>query len=551
MDGLQLALKWTRAGGACLLALLLAACAVQDAPQSAPAGPVPGRGGTFRLALEPAHTLDPALVDDAYESTVANQVFSGLVQWDSDLNVLPDVAQSWTVSPDGREYRFELRNNARFHNGRQVVAEDFVYSFTRLLDPRQVPRGIIQDYLTRIDGVDDFNAGRSATIRGLEAPDPYTLVIRLARPYSSFLSVLGMDQAKVVPREEIERLGSEGFGRHPVGTGPFRLAEWNPATRTVLVASLDYFGAPAYLDSVILDHAISEQPALVQRAFLSGALDGMQVRENEVSTLLRRREYPIVRRLELSLEFMGFSVTTPPFDDARVRRAVAMAVDRDDLAGAVGLGSGVPTGLLPPGIQGYSPESKILPHDLDEARRLLAEAGYGPDHPLRFQLLTASRTRHAAVRDSVLVVSLARVNVFPEVSNVSWLELNESVNSRKVAAFELSWIADLPDPDSFLYTLLDSHGYYNIFSYSNARVDSLLEAGGDEVNQAQRLLLYREAEHLILDEAPLVPILNVMTLYAFQPQVRGVEMAPFGICSVPMEKIWFDGQRREGMYAGL
>ena len=217
MDGLQRGLKRTRVGSAGAIALLLAACAAQDSAQLVPAAPVPERGGTFRLALEPAHTLDPALVDDAYESTVANQVFGGLVQWDSDLNVLPDVAQSWTVSPDGREYRFEIRNNARFHNGRQVVAEDFVYSFTRLLDPRQVPRGIIQDYLTRIEGVDDFNAGRAATIRGLEAPDPFTLVIRLARPYSSFLSVLGMDQAKVVPREEIERLGAEEFATPPGG----------------------------------------------------------------------------------------------------------------------------------------------------------------------------------------------------------------------------------------------------------------------------------------------------------------------------------------------
>ncbi len=551
MDSLQHGLSRTPVASAGIFALLLAACAAQDSPQPAPAGPVPGRGGTFHLALEPAHTLDPALVDDAYGSTVANQVFGGLVQWDSDLNVLPDVAQSWTVSPDGREYHFELRHNARFHNGRQVVAEDFVYSFTRLLDPRQVPRGIIQDYLTRIEGVEDFNSGRAETIRGLEAPDPFTLVIRLARPYSSFLSVLGMDQAKVVPREEIERLGAEEFGRHPVGTGPFRLAEWNPETRTVLVAYLDYFGTPAYLDSVILHHAISEQPALVQAAFLSGGLDGMMVRENELSGLMRRREYPIVRRLELSLEFMGFSMTTPPFDDARVRRAVAMALDREDLAGAVGPGFHVPTGLLPPGIQGYSPESKILPEDLDEARRLLAEAGYGPDRPLRFQLLTASRTRHSEVRDSVIVNSLGRIHVFPELRRVSWLELNDAVKTRQAAAFQLSWIADLPDPDSFLFTLLDTHGYYNIFSYSNARVDSLLEAGGDEVNQAQRLLLYREAERLVLADVPLVPILNVMTLYAFQPDVRGVEMAPYGICSVPMEKIWIDGRRREGMYAGL
>ena len=171
------------------------------------------------MALEGFDGLDPAITDDAYEATVITQLFSGLVRADADLNVLPDVAQSWRISSDGLEYIFSLRECARFHNGRPITAPDFIYSFSRLLDPKSVSPGIIQDYLIIVDGAEEVAHGHTKTVRGLTAPDPYTLVIRLAKPYPSFLSVLCMDQAKVVPREEVERLGPAEFGRRPVGSG--------------------------------------------------------------------------------------------------------------------------------------------------------------------------------------------------------------------------------------------------------------------------------------------------------------------------------------------
>ncbi len=527
-----------------------AGCGGGDGARPAADPVVPLHGGTFRMALESPASLDPAVTQDIYEATVTNQVFSGLVQWDADLNVTPDVAESWTISRDGLEYVFDLRHNARFQNGRQVTAQDFVYSFTRLFDPSQVPPGIIQDYLDKIDGVAEFTAGRADHVRGLTVPDPFTLVIRLRKPYTSFLSVLGMDQAKVVPREEVERMGAQAFGKHPVGSGPFRLASWDPQRDLVLVANREYFGAPAYLDSVVIYHYPQEQGDREKQEFYAGNLDAMEARESELPVLMSRGDYQVARRLELSMEFLGFNLHRAPFNDARVRQAVSMAVDREALGLAAGPGFHVPMGLLPPGMPGYTPESKILPEDPARARALLAQAGYGPGRPLTFELYTSNRSRHAVVRDSVLTASWARVGVEVQLKNCSWPELNRAVDGRTAPAFELTWIADLPDPDSFLFTLLSSDGVYNLFEYHNPTVDSLLAAGRDEVNVARRLGRYRDAERRILDEAPLIPLFNAMTMYAFQPNVRGVEMSPFGICSVPMEKIWFDRRPRENLYVG-
>jgi ABC-type transport system substrate-binding protein len=495
------------------------------------------------LALEAPTSLDPAVTEDVYTSAVVNQIFSGLLRFDSDLNLLPDVAQSWTISRDGREYTFTLREDARFHNGRIVTSEDFVYTFTRLFSP-EIPSRIIQDYLHLIDGVADYTAGTADTVRGLVAPDPTTLIIRLERPYPSFMSVLCMDQAKVVPREEVERLGLEEFGRQPVGSGPFRLASWDPGEGMTLVANPDYFGSPAYLDSVLIRHFPADQGQSEREAFRTGRLDVTEVNQNEADRLERGGACRTVRRLELSMEFLGFRTEGPPFDDPRVRRAITMALDREALKRTAGRGFETPMGILPPGMPGYTPRPKILPENPERARELLAEAGYGPQRPLRFDLYSSSRTPHAATRDSVISASLARVGIVANVRKVSWRELNHVIDNHLAPAFQITWIADLPDPDSFLFTLLSSEGTYNMLNYGNREVDSLLAAGRAATDPARRLDLYRRAEEKILLDAPLVPVFNVMVIYAFQPWVRGVEMSPFGLCSIPMEKIWL--QQEEG-----
>jgi ABC-type transport system substrate-binding protein len=496
-------------------------------------------------------SLDPALTDDAYSATVVNQLFSGLLRADGDLNVLPDLAPSWRISRDGLEYVFRITETARFHHGRLITADDFIYSFTRLFDPREVAPGILQEYLNVVDGVDEFTAGRAKSIRGLTAPDPHTLVIRLARPYPSFLTVLCMDQAKVVPHEVIEELGPEGFGKHPVGSGPFRLGRWEEGKEMVLLRNAEFYGTPAYLDSLVIRTYPGNVAEQEKSDFLAGKLHALVIRQRELAALLRQGDFRVASRLELTMEFVGLNAELPPFNDVRVRRAVSMAVDRRALDHAAGPGFMQPVGILPPGMPGYTPDSKILPEDPEGARALLGAAGYGARRPLAFDLYVTSRSRNAVARDSVLVASLARVGVTVNLRKMDWRDLSRAIDERTAPAFVISWIADLPDPDTFLYTLLASQGTYNMVNFKSAELDSLLEAGRSERDPQMRLAVYRRAEERALADAPLIPLFNIMTTYAFQPDVRGVEMSPFGICSVPFRKVWFDRPAPEAVHAVL
>ena len=499
---------------------------------------VPVSGGTFHMALEALDSLDPAFADDAYEGAFITQVFSGLLRADADLNVLPDVAQSWTISPDGLTYEFDLRQDAHFHNGRRITAQDFIYSFSRLLDSHRVPPGIIQDYLIIVDGATDFIDGRAGQIRGLLAPDDHTLIIRLAKPYPSFLSVLCMDQAKVIPQEEVEGDGPGTFGQKPVGSGPFRFAGKNAEGSCILVANRDYFGTPAYLDSVIIDPLAHDGGVKEHKDFMAGKLDVLNLRQSEVSELLRHGNYHVVRRLELAMEFIGLNCSRPPFNDARVRRAVSLALDRKAVEGAAGPGFLMPAGILPPGMPGYTPEPKILPENPGLAKTLLAEAGFGPRHPLRFTFYVTARSKEGMARDSVIVASWAKSGIIADRKVVNWSELNKAIEERTVPAFVITWIGDLPDPDTFLFTLLASDGMFNMVNYRSAKLDSLLAQGRSETNIEARLNWYREAERTALAEAPIIPLFNVMTVYAFQPDVQGIEMSPYGLCSVPLRKVW-------------
>lgn len=198
----------------------------QAAIGTLPANPSPQYGGVYRRALrgEPA-SLDPALVKSIYEGPVVQQVFDGLVQFDENLNVVPSIAKSWTASQDGLVWTFYLRKDVTFHNGREVIADDFVYSFTRIMDPATGSNR--KRLFEQVMGAKAFAAGQAQRIAGFKALDDHTLQIELSQPYAPFIRMLGISSAKVVPKEELQ--GSEAsFAQAPVGTGAFRFVSWKP-----------------------------------------------------------------------------------------------------------------------------------------------------------------------------------------------------------------------------------------------------------------------------------------------------------------------------------
>ena len=508
-----------------------------------PAPPTPRNGGSFHLMVESPGTVDPSLVDDVYEACIANQIYDGLLELDVHLNPVPAIAREWSVSRDGLEYTFLLRSDVRFHNGRNVTASDVVYSFTRIFGRDRTDFGIGGTYLRKIDGVEDYVARRASRIRGLRAVNDTTLVIRLAAPYGSFLSVLAMDQAKVVALEEMDARAA-GKDVRPIGTGPFvwdhvEVDPVNPAL--VLRANPDFRGGRPHLDEIVFHTPHDYNVDMAAEALFDGRITMCDLPGSWRARFESDKRFRIVHRPELSFSFVGFHVDRPPFADVRVRRALAHAIDRDRIAKVDPTGRITAVGILPPGMFAYSPETKALSYDPDEARRLLADAGYPGGRGLPpVDYHQANRGEAGRAADAILAENLKAVGLEVRFHYSDWERFNADIDSGRLPCLGLTWVADVPDPDSFLASLFLSNGAYNMFGYSNPEVDALLVAGSGMRSTRERADVYRRAERLILNDVPVVPLYNIENTFAVRADVHDVLVTPFGLGNLAMEKIWLD-----------
>ncbi len=380
--------------------------------------PNPGAkfGGIYhRMLVSNPPTLDPAFVVSIYSRSVATQLFDGLVQFDALLNPVPAIAEFWEASRDGRTWTFTLRHGVRFHNGREVTADDFVYSFTRLLGTKKP--GPLTDFLRRIKGASDFMQGTSQSVEGLKMVDRYTLQIALDEPFAPLLAVLGMANAAVVPREEVE--GKEDhFGRAPVGTGPFKLVRWEPDKEIVLEANDWYYEGRPFLDTVIFKIGGTYEEMFDE--FLKGNLEETLIpsgKTEEVRIDPQYRQYQRFRKPTLSLLYIGFNTRLKPFDDVRVRRAFKYAVNKERIVLEITKMGTIPAnGVLPPGMPGHDPELKRYYYDPDKAKQLLAEAGYpnGAGFPV-VQLWASSKAESTPAELEAYQEYLAKIGVKVEI----------------------------------------------------------------------------------------------------------------------------------------
>jgi ABC-type transport system substrate-binding protein len=267
-------------GAAVILAgtLLLPACESGDAvSREAEAAAVqrPNRGGTFRILVEAPHYLDPASVDSVYDALPVGQIFDGLVALDPGLNIVPELADTWTISHDGRDYMIHLRDGVRFHDGTPLTADDVVFSIRRLLDPKREKTSIGVSYLQVIEGAPAYCNGKARELPGVVAIDPSRVEIKLTRPYLSFLAVLAMDDLRIVPRKAVTEMGDAAFRRRPVGTGPFRFKSWNDSELR-LSANPDYFGGEPYLDEIEILFPRADEHDAGNARFLRGETDIVQ-----------------------------------------------------------------------------------------------------------------------------------------------------------------------------------------------------------------------------------------------------------------------------------
>jgi oligopeptide transport system substrate-binding protein len=497
-------------------------------------------GGIYRRALanNPA-TLDPAFVSDIYSRTVVMQISKGLVQFDAHLNPIPAIAEFWEASRDGRLWTFTLRQGVQFHHGREVTAQDFVYSFTRLLSPNAL--GQVTEFFRQIQGADEFIQGKVAEVQGLKALDRYTLQIALKEPFAPSLTVLGLANAAVVPQEEVERLGDR-FAQAPVGAGPFKLVRWEPGQEIMLEAHAQYYEGRPFLDAVVFKIGGTFEQTFAQ--FLAGNLDEAMIpsgKTEEVYSDPQYRKYQLLRRPTLGLLFIGFNTQVTPFNDKRVRQAFNYAVNKEAIVREITkMGSLPANGTLPPGMPGHDPDLRGYYYNPVKAKQLLAEAGYsnGAGFPV-VQLWTVSKAESTKAELAAYQQYLAELGVTVDIRFVGeWTRYTDMLERGELQMFRYAWYADFPDPDNFFFPLLHSAGQPNYMFYRNAGVDQLLEQAREERDYAQRVKLYREAERIVMEDAPWITQHNHIFEYLYQPYVQGVEVSLLGDRWIPMNKIW-------------
>jgi ABC-type transport system substrate-binding protein len=496
--------------------------------------PLPERvEGELRLFGGDPITLDPACASDAASAEYIVEIFSGLVGFDKDLNVVPDVAETIDTSADGTVYTFHLRTNVLFHDSsRRVVADDFKYSIERALNPDTLST-VGEVYLDDIVGVEEFVSGSAEEVTGVKVIDDNTLEITIKQPSAFFLSKLTYPTSYVVDRREVQEAtcfeGAE-WTLTPNGTGPFKMKEWVLGQRIELEANPGY-----YLDP---------KPSLAQVTYLLSGGSALTMYENDeiditgvgVNDIERVRDPNEPLNAEyhesesLDVFYIGFNNAEAPFNDPKVRQALNMAIDKELLANEILAGLVIPAdGILPPSMPGYNPDLDPVPYDPEAAAQLLEEAG-GPE-VLDDVILLSSGTgaSPADALEAIVAMWEENLGVTVTIEQEDFGLFLRDLDEGNFQMFSLGWIADYPDPQNFLDIKFHSQSANNETLYSNAEVDDLLEQARAELDADTRFDLYQQAEQIIVDESPWAPLYHGKAGVLVKPYVEGYFTPPFVI----------------------
>ena len=505
----------------------------------------PTLGGTLRLALPTdVRSLDPAIAYEPESWPFLRLLYHGLLDYDEDLNLVPWQARDWNISPDGRTYTFHLLPGVRFSNGREVRAQDYCFTLERILNPKTKSPG--DGFFRGILGAKEFQDGKAPHVRGLRSPEPDTLVIELSTPDLSFQYMMAMPFAFVVPQEVVE-LYQDDFAQHPTGTGPYILRDWRRGARLRFGRNPFYSGREiSYLEAI--EVMIGGDETLHLMMFERGELDIACITPAGVPIpdFTRIMRNPVLRK---GLEQMPHSATwyislnteLPPLDNANVRRAMNYATDKQRLIRLLN-NRGIPAhGVLPPPMPGFNTKLKGYDYDPTKARQLLAEAGYAQGFKTAIwheNDLASSRLAAAIKQD------WSQVGVEVELRPAALAMYLEAVKRRTNAPCALGpWFQDYPDPSNFLNVLF--HGgrivdvnCNNRAFYNNAKVNKLLDEAASSGDIERRLELYRQAEVIIVEEAPWVFLFHPFLYKLSQPWLRGPKLHP--IWPSRFERMWIE-----------
>jgi len=494
-------------------------------------------GGVFRFPLfYVPSSLDP--VKDELISTyhVVQQVYDGLVAFDSNLRIVPGLAESWTVSRDGKQYIFTLRKGVRFHNGKEVSTEDVVASLVRLFKPENKTSS--KEFLYRIKGAREFRDGKANNVSGIRVLSKSQITVDLVEPYAPFLSALAMPITKIVPHEMIDD-PTQPLGRNPVGTGPFHFESWQDGTIT-LKANREYFAGAPELDEIQFHFYPAENKDQAFPDFLEGKLEGCPFPGSANLAELTSKGYQVLIRPRLSFMFYGMNVRKPPLDDPQLRMALSLAMDRDKFVREVLDSRHHPAfQLLPRGMPGYSPQNALAVYDVQRAAQHLEQSKYPKGKNLPDLVLASVSHSEVAKRELEMYrQNLAALGIVLKPLFVeSWEEFKKGLEGGDYDLYRYAIHADIPDPDDLMPGIVESGGTHNFTGYRSEEVDSLIRKARGETDPVKRMALYREAERKVLDDLPLIPVIFLSTQVVFQQNVRNIDLPATGTPYLPLNKV--------------
>ena len=489
--------------------------------------PIPEKGVLNLWDTGPV-TLDPAISSEMTSHTYIMQIYSGLIRLGEEAKPAPDIAESWQTSDDGKTYTFYLRKGAKFHNGKEVTAQDFKYSWERACHP-ETGSQTAATYLGDIIGAKEVLEGKATEISGVEVINDYTLKISIDAPKAYFLAKLTYPTAFVIDKDNVE--SGKDWWLKPNGTGPFKLTEWKADDVLVLEPNELYYGKPATIKRVVF-HLLAGIPMAL---YQTNQIDVAEVDENYID-IATDENGPFYKELavfpELSLFYIGFNTQKPPFDDVNVRRAFCHALNKERIIKLTLREMMTKAdGILPPELPGYNETLKGLDYDVARANELIASSKYGSAANLPHITLTTTGWGGNIPPYLGAIVQDWQQNLGVEVT-IRQLEpetFNYHLKEEADEMFVTGWIADYPDSQNFLDILFHTGAEYNSGNYSNPDVDTILDRAGVQPDETTRFNLYQQAEQIVVDEAACLPLWFGKTYLLIKPYVQNYKLDIQGI----------------------
>jgi len=497
-------------------------------PVSLAASTIPVTGDSLvEGTIGEASTLIPLLATDSSSHAVAGQIYNGLVKYDKNLNIVGDVAESFDISPDGLIITFHLRKGVKWHDGAPLTSRDVLYTYHITIDPK-TPTAYAEDF---------------KQVKIITAPDEYTIRVAYDVPFAPALASWGMG---ILPAHLLEGkdITKSPLARNPVGTGPYRLKEWVPGQKIVLVANNDYFEGRPFIDRYIF--RIIPDSSTMYMELKAGSIDLMSLTPvqyaRQTSSKNFTRRFNKFRYPSPSYLYMGYNLRHPLFKDKRIRQAMTAAINKDELVQGVLFGMGQKSvGPIVPGRWAYNPAVRDIGYDPKHAAELLAQAGWKEKNsagilvkdgkPFTFTILTNQGNQQRLMTAQIIQQRLRQVGIDVKIRIVEWAAfLKEFVNKGNFEVVLLAWsISQDPDMYDIWHSSKNKPGELNFTGYNNPEVDRLLIEGRNTFDIEKRKRAYFRIQDIFADEQPYTFLYVPDALPVVSSRIRGVETAPAGI----------------------